>query len=141
MDHMVRTNVAYGQGEMRRGKLRIVQSTTFALALQLLRDGPVEISIERRRATRSQEANRYYWGVLVASVAEWTGYAATEVHEIFKAKFLPKPLAVANRHGEIVGEYVLGGSTARLSLPEFSDYCRDIERWATDDLGIAIPEG
>lgn len=129
----------FGRGVVRNGRLRIEQSNVFAAQLQSLRDGVVEIQIERKRATRSQQANRFYWGVLVDLVASHTGYTPDEIHEIFKAKFLPKRLAVQDGNGEIKGEFVIGGTTTKLTTGEFSDYCRAIEQWATEDLGIMFP--
>ena len=129
----------YGSGEVRRGKLTIRQSDVLSAQLSRLRDGPVEIRITRKRATRSQQQNRYYWGVVVALIAEHTGYTAEETHTVLKQRFLPKRLAMANRNGEIVGEYVIGGSTAALSLGEFTDYLEQIKDFALTELDVAIP--
>jgi hypothetical protein len=129
-----------GSGLVRGGRLRIVRSDVFAAGLAALRDGPVEIRIERQRATRSTEQNGWYWSCLVGLVAEHTGYTPDEIHEIYKAKFLPKRLAIADGNGEIRGEFVIGGTTARLSTSEFSEYCEAIRGWAAEALGVAIPD-
>jgi hypothetical protein len=115
------------------------QSGVFATQLRQLRDGEVEIRIERKRATRNQQQNRLYWGVVLWALSEHTGYTPDELHEICKAKFLPKQLAVADGNGEVVGEFVIGGSTTKLSMGEFSDYLRQIKLWAAE-LGVVIPE-
>jgi hypothetical protein len=57
-----------------------------------------------------------------------------------KAKFLPKHLSVPNQNGEIVGEFVIGGSTTKLNKLEFGEYCDSIVRWAAEDLGLVIPD-
>lgn len=114
------------------------QTDDFTRALQSFRDGPVTVRIERKRATRSTQANRLYWGVYVATLSDYTGFTPDEMHEVLKAKFLPKRLAVCDRNGEVVDEYVLGGSTTKLDVVEFGDYLAAIQAWA-QELGIEFP--
>lgn len=129
----------FGRGVVRNGRLRIDQSNVFAAQLQSLRDGVVEISIERKRATRSQQANRYWWGVCVALVSEHTGYSPDEVHELAKQMFLPKRLAVADGNGEVKGEFVIGGSTSKLSTVQFGEFIERYRLWSAETLGVEIP--
>ena len=58
---------------------------------------------------------------------------------MLKRRFLPKTLALSNRNGELIGEDVIGGSTAALDIAEFGDYVTRIKAWALDDLGVFIP--
>jgi len=129
----------FGRGLVRQGRLRIDQANVFAAQLQQLRDGVVEIAIARKRATRSQQANRFYWGQCVAPVAEHTGYTANEIHELAKQMFLPKRLAVADTHGEVRGEFVIGASTTRLTTLEFSEFIEAFRAWAAETLDVQIP--
>lgn len=91
------------------------------------------------RATRSLQANAFYWACVVETLAEHTGYSPDEMHDVLKAKFLPKRLAVQDRNGALVGEFVIGGSTVRLTTQEFTEYVRQITAWAEDQLEIEIP--
>lgn len=100
----------------------------------------VYLRLETARATRSVRANRYYWGVLVDAIAEHTGYAPEEMHEILKAKFLPKAVSIRNGNGRIVAEYVIGGTTTTLTAKEFAIYCDRIRLWALEELGVAVPD-
>jgi len=104
------------------------------------RECEVEIIVRRAYATRSTKANAFYWGVVLQALAEHTGHLPEELHDILKAKFLPKALAVCDLNGELRGEYVIGGSTASLSVEEFSEYMNRIIRWAQDELGVVIPQ-
>lgn len=131
----------FGAGIVRKGRLRIVRSDVFAAQLSELRDGPVELRVSRQRATRSTSANARYWVGIVAPIAEHTGYSPEEIHEILKAKFLPKRLAVQDGNGEIRGEFVIGGTTTTLTPADFSEYCDRAERWAAEDLGVRFPSG
>jgi hypothetical protein len=126
-------------GEIRKGKLCVKQADTFAERVSKLRDGPVEVTVERKYATRSVDQNKWYWACVVGLVADHTGYTPDEIHEIYKAKFIPKAMAIADGNGEIVGEVVLGGSTTRMDTVEFSDYCERIRDWAAT-LGVVIPD-
>lgn len=127
-------------GSIAKGKLKIRQSNRLATELQALRDGEVTIEIRRARATRSRQQNSYYWVAVVGLVAEHTGYTPDEIHEIYKAKFLPKRLSVANANGEIQGEFVIGGTTTKLTTLGFGEYCEEIRRWAAETLDVFIPD-
>lgn len=127
-------------GRVNAGRLEMRNRQAVQAQLQRMRDGEVRITIERAHATRSAQANRYYWGVVVELLAEHTGYTPDEIHDVLKAKFLPKKLAVIDGNGEIKGEFVIGGSSARLNTIEFGEYVMQIRQWALDDLGVAIPE-
>ena len=124
---------------VRAGKLHVRRWTQIQDRLARCRDGEFLIVIERQHATRSSNQNAWYWGVIVEAISEHTGYEADEVHEILKAKFLPKKLAVATGNGEIVDEFVVGGSSAKLNKLEFGEYCEAIRRWAAR-LDIVIPD-
>ena len=126
--------------ELRKGRLRVRNWNRVASELRHCRDGEFVVTIKRARATRSSQANRWYWGCVVGLVAEHTGYTAEEIHEIYKAKFLPKTLAFADGNGEVLGEFVIGGSTTRLNTVEFSEFCERIREWAADSLGVVIPD-
>lgn len=104
------------------------------------RDCELEIVIERKHATRSLAQNALYWGVYCKTLADHTGYTSDEIHEILKAKFLPKKLAIADGNGELRGEFVIGGTTTRLNKIEFGEYLEQIHRWAAEELGVTIPE-
>lgn len=126
-------------GEIRKGKLCVKDATVFSQRLARFKDGAVQITVERKYATRSQKQNRWYWSQVIGLVAEHTGYTPDEIHEIYKAKFIPKPMAIADGNGEIVGEVVLGGSTTRMDTVQFSEFCERIREWAAT-LGIVIPD-
>lgn len=130
----------FGSAEIRCGKLRLRRSDLLAAQCRSLRDGEYELRIERRKATRSLQSNRFYWGVVIKALADYTGYSPNEVHEICKAKFLPKQAAICDRNGVVVDELVIGGSTAKLDPGEFTDYIEAIVTWAVQTLDMSFPE-
>lgn len=99
-----------------------------------------EIAVRRLYANRSQQQNKFYWAVVVELLSEHTGYTPDEVHEFLKMQFIPKRLAVADDNGEVKGEFVIGGSTRKMSTAEFGKYIDSIREWAAMELGVVIPD-
>jgi hypothetical protein len=127
-------------GFVRGGRLEIRNRKRFAGDLGRMRDGEVLITVSRKHATRSVQANRYYWGVVVELLSEHTGYTPDEIHEVLKAKFIPKKLAVSDGNGEIKGEFVIGGTTTEMNKLEFGEFITNIRQWAADELDVVIPD-
>lgn len=128
-------------GYIKAGRLMIRDRRSFDSAVSGLKDGwEVEVEITRLRATRSQKQNAYYWGVVIHPISEHTGYPPDDVHELLKAIFIPKPMAILKGNGDIVGQYVLGGSTRSMNTEEFSDFTERIKEWAATELDIYIPD-
>lgn len=127
-------------GSIRSGRLDIRNRKRFSEALRRMRDGEVLITVTRKHATRSVQANRYYWGVVVDLLSDHTGYTPDEIHEVLKAKFIPKKLAVSDGNGEIKGEFVIGGTTTEMNKLEFGEYITRIREWAAEELDVVIPD-
>lgn len=132
-------------GSVRNGKLFIRNRRAFDQQIEQMRDGvEVEVSVTIRRAARSQQANAYYWGVVIEEFHRHTtrqdmGYTPEDLHDICKAKFLPKRLSIVANNGEIAGDYVLGGSTRSLNTTEFYEYVERVRQWLAE-LGIYTPD-
>ena len=127
-------------GHIEDGVLKVRHRKDFDAAVSLWKDGEVEVIVLRRRATRSDAQNRYYWGVIVQMLSDKYGYTPDEMHDVLKAKFLPKRLTFSDGNGEVKGDFVIGGSTVRLTKEQFGEeYCEPIKRWAAE-LGCVIPD-
>jgi hypothetical protein len=105
-----------------------------------LSDGEVIVTVRKVSATRSIQQNRWYWGKVVGLVAQHTGLTADEVHEIYKAKFLPRVVEIIDSRGDIAAEFVVGGSTRQLDKIEFAEYCEAIREWAATVPKVTIPD-
>ena len=105
-----------------------------------LRDGEVLITIERARATRSLEQNRYYFGVVLRLLSEHTGYTVDELHEYCKLRFNAKRVSFCDADGVVKDEDRIGQSTTKLNRVTFGEYCEAIRQWAAADLGVVIPD-
>lgn len=92
--------------------------------LNKFRDGEkCTLIIHTRRAKRSEQQNRYYWGVYLPTIAEETGERNLDrLHELFKGKFLTEGIV------EVLGSKVrMKKSTTALNVADFCAYIMDIE--------------
>ena len=109
--------------QVKAGKLFIQHRRAFDQQIRLLDERwMLEVTVKRLRATRSIQANRYWWGVCLALASEKTGYTPEELHEIAKQMFIPKKLAICDGNGEVQGEFVMGGSTRSMNTSEFYQF-------------------
>lgn len=94
----------------------------------------LQISVRKRKRTRSTKANAYYWGVVVTTMARELGYAdKDELHDALVSKFRPMP-------PDPVTGLLRRESTRDMSTDEFSAYASDVRMWAEADLGMRFPE-
>lgn len=92
------------------------------------------VQVDREYGVRSQNQNRYLFGVVYRVIAEHTGHTETEIHELMKRICLP-PV-----YKKIMGrEIKMPASTTKLSKNEFSDYVERIKAEVAS-LGLEIPE-
>jgi hypothetical protein len=116
---MIRPPIFYGKVE--KGKIKLDNPARFTPYLQNFEGKRVELVLRERRTTRSEEANAYYWAVVVKMVADKTGFDSPETHEALKKRF-----------------HVT--STSKLKTKEFWEYIAKIQVWAVEFLDLAIPD-
>lgn len=93
--------------------------------------GPYCIKIEKQKRRRSYNQNKYYWGVVIAYLSEFTGYSEMETHCVCKHLFLP--YVEPDESGF--------WSTSVLTTEEFEQYLELIRTtvYATFQLRIPLP--
>jgi len=94
--------------------------------------GILYINIEKESKNnnnRTDKENRYYWGVVIDMISQYTGHTDDEVHEGLKYLFL------CDRSQKL--PKIL--STKHLSIYEFENYLSKVRQFASADLGIYIP--
>lgn len=99
-----------------------------------LKNQKLTLTISAEQPTRSNQANRFYWGVVVPLIAEHLGYQKDELHEALKQKFLSLD-AEPDAHG-----LMRARSTASMTKKEFGDFLENVITWAGSEFGIEIPE-
>jgi hypothetical protein len=115
------------------GTLRFAEGEKQRMA-QFVRSlkGDVSVTVKKRTKPRSSHQNRYYWGVVVAMLSEYTGYEHEEMHDALKLLFLRKPAHAPGLPDTL-------RSTSDLSTKEFEDYLERVRRWADIELSFIIP--
>jgi hypothetical protein len=104
----------------------------------------VKVTVEKWKKQRSLNQNNYYWGCVLPCVIDGmvgVGYPRSVlstilVHDFLKAKFVKKEV-VNKQTGEVIS---MIGSTSELSTTNMIDYIDDIKTWASEFLGIYIPD-
>lgn len=92
------------------------------------------VKVKPYKETRSSEANRYYWGLLLKSISSHTGDDVDSLHEFFKAKF------IGQKESMILGEKIsFVPSTTKLTKEDFAKYVDQIVFFAAQH-GINIDD-
>ena len=103
-------------------------------ALNIAKPWTVTVAPYRKARTLSQNALMWKWINEVADhVREHTGMDSDDVHEFFKAKFLPARVV------ELSGEAIEYRTTTKLTTTEMHDYMERIYAFCTSELGMYLP--
>lgn len=98
-------------------------------------DKSYRIEIVRDRDNRSNRQNKYYWGVIIKMISDYTGFFPDEVHEILKGKFLSYEKVITHTGQEVT----LSMSTAELDKYDFEQYLEKCRIFAAGELDLIIP--
>ena len=116
-------------GRVKHGQLFLDDLPRYEQYFARLEGKRVDYIVRVHRDRRSSPQNRYYWGCVVALLAEHLGFEKQELHEALKLKFLAinpdAPLPVAR-------------GTSDLNTAEFADYVERCRRLAAE-LGCIVP--
>lgn len=116
-----------------KGRLILNNPRYFKGMIQLLADTNVRVIVERIKNIRTNQQNKYYWGVVLYLIAQHTGYLDEELHEVMRAKFLKKKRVWRG------GEMTVLQSTTELTTDEFAEYIEQVRQEGAE-LGIEIPD-
>lgn len=117
-------------GRIENGKIQLADPDGWRVQLQRNEGREIELRLSRRKKERSMSQNKYYWGCVVALLAEHCGYEPEEMHAALKMKFL--------RQYE---DQALPSirSTTDLDTAEFANYIEQVRRLAAE-MGVVIPD-
>ena len=118
------------KGTIIKGQIRA--DVGFYKWLTTLEGQAVEVIVRKQRKQRSDNQNRFYWGVIIEMLSEFTGYTREEMHEALKFRFLAA--------GQDENGLVKIRSTATLTTDEFINYTNNIVIWAAQELGVFVPD-
>lgn len=135
---------AYGQ--IKDGSLRLSYIDKFKTAVRSLPNGRYKLVLSKIYNKRSNQQNNFLWGVIYPIVRDGlvdvgydefkndTDYEKT--HSLCKYLFLETEI-VNKKTGEVIETI---RSTAELTTVEAMEYWADINRWASEYLGVIIPD-
>lgn len=118
-----------------QGKLVPLEVGRFAGYLAKLRGKDVEVIVRPERKHRSLNANRYYFGIVVAAGSEWSGYEPEEFHQAMKGIHLPRKQLVLPT-GELIETLA---STHDMDTEAFAEFVNRVIRWLSLN-GCPVPE-
>lgn len=81
-----------------KGNLQITNGTlksNIGQYIKSLPDGSYFWQITKPKRTRSLAENKYYWGIVIKILSDYTGFDPDEMHEVIKYKFLAEKQRIA----------------------------------------------
>lgn len=127
------------KGRIEKGRMIFNRLGDYLNYVQGLEGKEVSLILQEWKNDRSDNQNRYYWGIPIKMISEYTGYSDEEVHELLKSLFLKKKVDVKTTKG-ITERHTIVGSTATLNTAEFEEYLAKVRQWASEELNIYVPE-
>ena len=94
------------------------------------------VEVKKRRETRSNKQNKYYWKCIVQELANSLGYLPDEMHSILRTKFLSEWEMIEINNKKIGLNRIK--STTELNTKAFEVYAEQIRIWALTELGIRL---
>lgn len=101
------------------------------------RGRPLRVIVTEDEKKRTSEANRFYWGAVLTTIAEqaWVDgrqFSKDVWHEHFARLYLPHT-EIVTPYGEIISRRK---STTELTVSEFSEYLQRVQSDAASSLGV-----
>lgn len=136
MKYEIRSNVE--NGILKRNRNLLID------AINSFEGQQVVVTIAKAKKSRSNNQNRFYWGVCLPIIQhgfkEATGEfrTAENLHyNILLPLFAPINEVVNKETGESVTEKL---SSSELSTTQFCEFILEIQKWSAEFLGVTIPD-
>lgn len=131
-------------GTVSDGRLILSNRKRFDEDIKQFEGKRVEVVISKANKRKSNEQNRYLWGVVYPCAlrgfqdAGHSGLDVDDIHEYFKGQYLSKGKDISNpKTGETI---TVSKTTTILSTTEMMDYINEIARFCAEMLNVVIPE-
>ena len=96
---------------------------------------PYWFSLVPQGDVRSIEFNAYYWGHVLKTISNDSGYWPDELHEMYKEMFNPIVVKKVDIESGKVIEERRGDTTTKLSTKKFAEYIERIKAHAVETFG------
>jgi len=118
-------------GVITKGKEVFDNPERYAVHKSKLEGQRFELVLRKETHRRTDQQNRYMWGIVYEIISDHTGYDPEQVHDAMKVMFASQHLD----NGLTITE-----RTSKMDTVRFTKYIEDIKRWAAEFLGCYIPE-
>jgi hypothetical protein len=112
-------------------------------AIKSFNDKDVVITFTKPKKNRSNNQNRYYWGLVLPLIQNGLLDATGELrsydnihYKILLPLFAPTNEIINKETGECIVERL---TSSDLTTTQFCEYILEIQKWAAEFLGIDIP--
>jgi hypothetical protein len=128
--------VARHAATVKQGQVVFADPAAWRAAVARHEGRQVWVTVKRQQHLRTMPQNKYYWSVVVETIAGHIGEGREDTHELLKQQFL------TGRDIELLdGQHLkMPPSTTRLNTEQFSQYVENVKRWASSFLGLYIPD-
>tara|TARA_R110001599_G_scaffold306316_1_gene512782 strand:- start:2177 stop:2560 length:384 start_codon:yes stop_codon:yes gene_type:complete len=99
-------------------------------------DNNYTVEVKKKRNTRSNKQNNYYWKCIVQELANSLGYFPNEMHDILRSKFLSEWELLKLNEKKIGINKIK--STSDIDSKAFEIYAEQIRIWAITELDIRL---
>lgn len=135
-------------GSVKDGRIRLSKRLRAEVA-GLFEGKQIEVTFRRKRKRRSDQQNRYYWGVVVPLIVEafidlghseliqGNSESHEAVHAMLKRRFMSDGRTLEDKDGNV---YELDPTTTDKTAVEMAEYMERIQEWAATCLGVTIPD-
>jgi len=127
-------------GEVKAEDLFLDRNWETLESLKDLEGKRVEVTLKEWKNTRSNRANRYYWGVVIPSVFKAFADVGIKLvnheqaHEAMRIKFLMEEIQVGEE------SFRVPKSTSRMKTDEFANYIFVIVDYLREYYNFVVPE-
>ncbi len=135
MKHQIISNVE--NGILKRNRTLLKQ------AIESFEGKTIVITIEKAKKTRSNQQNRFYWGVVIPIIQQGLKDATGEFrgsesihYGILLPLFAPTNEIVNTDTGQVLTEKI---SSSEMTTSQFMDFVAYVQQWAAEFLGVDIP--
>lgn len=126
-------------GWLRHGALDVNRAEVTS-QLRRREDCEVVITIEPAQAKRSNQANKYLWGPIYETVADYTGQDKQDIHDEMCARFTAETISYVNpRTGEMVETEVVR-RTSGMTVGQFHAFVEKVKLFCAEFFGLTFEE-
>ena len=120
-----------------RGNIKVLQPAVMTRVKAAMKPGKIYLmEIKPKEKLDSDPMRRYFFGVVMAMIADETGHSVETIHNHFKRQLLG---AKIDEHGieELPSVF---SKESEMPISAKQEYIAEIRRWAWDFLNLAIPD-